>query len=192
MRATGLVAALLMLAPACADAEWQVRPFIGFTFGGATTLVYLQDTTAQQHPMIGVSGGWIGDVVGVEGDYGRGFGWAGDKTVLLGTVISTLTGNVVIALPRTITGEGLRPYFVGGGGFVHLSLLGNLLAENLSRTLPAMTLGGGVTGFLTNRVGLNWELRRLSTFGGEVSKGTSFGREQLSFWRATMAVAVRY
>jgi hypothetical protein len=56
-----------------------------------------------------------------------------------------------------------------------------------------LSLGGGVTGFLTNRVGLNWDIRRLSTFKGEgETLGNSLGDEQLSLWRATMAVALRY
>jgi hypothetical protein len=50
-----------------------------------------------------------------------------------------------------------------------------------------------VTGFLTQRIGLNWDVRRFSTLRGEgETVGNSFGNEQLSFWRATMAVAVRY
>jgi hypothetical protein len=92
-----------------------------------------------------------------------------------------------------MAGYGLRPYFVGGAGLIHADFVGKLGAEQLNRTLPAMSLGGGVTGFLTNRVGLNWEIRRLSTVSGEdETLGQSFGAEQLSFWRATMAVAVRY
>jgi hypothetical protein len=59
--------------------------------------------------------------------------------------------------------------------------------------LPALSLGGGVTGFLSERVGLNWDIRRLSTLKGEgETLGNSLGDEQLSLWRATMAVALRY
>jgi hypothetical protein len=62
-----------------------------------------------------------------------------------------------------------------------------------NRTLPALSLVGGVTGFLTPTVGLSWDVRRLSTLRGEgETLGNSLGREQLSFWRATMAVALRY
>jgi hypothetical protein len=42
-------------------------------------------------------------------------------------------------------------------------------------------------------VGLNWDVRRLNTLRGEgETLGNSVGPERLSFWRATMAVALRY
>jgi len=76
---------------------------------------------------------------------------------------------------------------------MHVDLLGQIGGIRHNRTLPALSLGGGVTGFLNNRVGLNWDIRRLSTFRGEgETVGSSFGEEQLSFWRATMGVALRY
>jgi hypothetical protein len=57
-------------------------------------------------------------------------------------------------------------------------------------SLPAITVGGGITGFLTPRVGLSWELRKFRSFGGETT-GLSIGPEQVSFWRASMAVVFR-
>ena len=107
--------------------------------------------------------------------------------------MTTLTGNVVIALPRRLAGYGLRPYFSGGAGLTHIDMLGKFQIVDIGRTLPTMSLGGGVTGFLTNRVGLNWDIRRFSTFRGEgETVGNSVGNETLSFWRASMAVALRY
>ena len=61
------------------------------------------------------------------------------------------------------------------------------------RTLGAVDVGGGVTGFLNESVGLNWDLRYFRTAGGSSElRGVNFGAEHLSFWRATMAVAFRY
>ena len=53
------------------------------------------------------------------------------------------------------------------------------------------TLAGGVTGFLTDRVGLNWDVRYFRSVGGKEDTGLSIGKEQISFWRATMGVAIR-
>jgi hypothetical protein len=197
MRAGSLAVALSLLTPSPAVAEWQVRPFIGFTFGGATTFVDPDRAIDTQNVIIGASGGWLGEIFGIEADVGRAPGFfQTDKALeplVLTSAVTTLTGNIVIALPARMAGYGLRPYFVGGAGLIHADFVGKLGAEQLNRTLPAMSLGGGVTGFLTNRVGLNWEIRRLSTVSGEdETLGQSFGAEQLSFWRATMAVAVRY
>jgi hypothetical protein len=195
MRTAWLAVALLVVAPAPAVAEWQVRPFVGFTFGGSTTFVNPENAAEARNPAVGISGGWLGDILGVEGDLGLGPGFfqTGGQDILLETGVTTLTGSVVIALPRRMSEYGLRPYFVGGAGLIHVNILGKFGAFEISRTLPAMNIGGGVTGFLTSRVGLNWDVRRFSTMRGEGETiGNSFGEEQLAFWRATMAVALRY
>jgi hypothetical protein len=201
MRAALLAVAVCVLAPSTAVAEWQLRPFIGFTFGGATTFVDPEKAIATQNAVIGASGGWLGEIFGIEADFGRapGFFETDDTPAdavavdVLTSAVTTLTGNVVIALPRRMAGYGLRPYFSGGAGLMHVDTVGRLQILDLHRTLPTLSLGGGVTGFLTNRVGMSWDVRRLSTLRGEgETLGNSLGRERLSFWRATMAVALRY
>ncbi|MSO57287.1 MAG: hypothetical protein EXQ55_10290 [Acidobacteria bacterium] len=190
--------ALWLLAPATAAAEWQIRPFIGFTFGGATTFVDPEVGIGTQNAVVGISGGWLGETFGIEADFGRapGFfqsGEAPEEVRLVSSGATTLTGNVVVAMPKQIAGYGLRPYFSGGAGLARVDLLGRFQIVEIHRTLPALSLGGGVTGFLTSRVGLSWDVRRLSTFRREGETiGNSVGNEALSFWRATMAVAVRY
>ena len=61
----------------------------------------------------------------------------------------------------------------------------------VSSTLPAVDVGGGVTGFLTDRIGVSWDVRHFRSVGGE-ARDLSIGREQLSFWRANMALVFRY
>lgn len=197
MRTGWLVMAVWLLMPQQAAAEWQVRPFIGFTFGGATTFVDPETAIGTRNVVIGASGGWLGEIFGLEADFGRSPGFFDvDRPpidLVRTSAVTTLTGNVVIALPSRIAGYGLRPYFSGGFGLMHVDVLGNAEAVTINRTLPALSLGGGVTGFVNERVGLNWDIRRLHTLRGEgETTGVSVGREQLSFWRATMAVAVRY
>jgi len=186
---------VLLLLPAPVAAEWQIRPFIGFTFAGVTTFVNPEDAVGKQNPSIGVSGGWLGEIFGLEGDFARGSGFfeADDKGLLLGSGVNTLTGTAVIALPRRLAQYSLRPYFLGGAGVMFVNSGGPFGALPVTSKLPAMTIGGGVTGFLTNRIGLNWDVRRFSSIRSEgETRGNSLGDEQLSFWRATMAVAVRY
>jgi hypothetical protein len=198
MRTRWLALALWLLTPAPAAAEWQVRPFIGFTFGGATTFVDPEVAIGTQNVVVGMSGGWLGEMFGIEADFGRAPGFfqrddAPEEVRLVSSGVTTLTGNVVIALPRRMAGYGLRPYFSGGAGLMHIDAVGKFQIIEHHRTLPALSLGGGVTGFLSNTVGLNWDVRRLNTLRGEgETLGSSLGREQLSFWRATMAVALRY
>jgi hypothetical protein len=197
MRTNWLIALLWLLMPAVARAEWQVRPFIGFTFGSETSFIDPENAIVDKNLVIGASGGWLGEIFGLEADWGRAPGFfqtdAVAEPLVTQSAVTTLTGNVVIAWPRRLAGYGLRPYFSGGAGLMHVDLLGRITAIRHNRTLPALSLGGGVTGFLSDRVGLNWDIRRLSTFRGEgETLGNSLGDEQLSLWRATMGVALRY
>ena len=194
MRTGSLLLALLLL-PAPAAAEWQVKPFAGLTFGEGTTFVDLENAVARPHRIIGVTGVLLGEVFGLDVDVGRasGFFQRGARDLLLGSALTTLTGDVVVAMPRRMAQYTLRPYFIVGGGLMHVRINGLLGALPVASTLPAIDVGGGVTGFLTKRIGLSWEVRRFGSFGGKNQlNGASFGGEQLSFWRATMAVAIRY
>jgi hypothetical protein len=192
-----LLAVLLLLAPDVASAEWQIRPFIGFTFAGETTFVNPEKAVEGQNPIFGVSGGWLGEIFGVEGDFGRSPGFfqsdRAPEELVVSSGVFTLSGNVVIAVPRRMAEYGLRPYFTGGGGLMRVDRVGRFEILPTHRTLPAINIGGGVTGFLTERMGLSWDVRRFSTMRGEgETLGDSFGDERLTFWRATMAVALRY
>jgi hypothetical protein len=192
-----LVTALLLLAPDSASAEWQIRPFVGFTFAGSTTFVNPEKGVEGQNPVYGVAGGWLGEIFGLEGDFGRspGFFQSDDapEELVISSSVLTVMGNVVVALPRTMAEYTLRPYFSGGGGLMRVNSVGRFEILPTHRTLPAINFGGGVTGFLSHRIGLSWDLRRFSTMRGEgETLGNSFGEERLTFWRATMAVAVRY
>ena len=42
------------------------------------------------------------------------------------SAVTTLTGNVVVALPRRMAGYGLRPYFSGGAGLMHVDVFGRV------------------------------------------------------------------
>ena len=195
MRVRVLALAVVLLTPSAASAEWQVKPFLGVTFGGGTTLLDLEGAVGGANVAVGVSALLIGDTLGVEADlgYAPGFFQTGDRQqpLVVRSGATTLTGNVVVAAPRHLTQYTLRPYFVGGGGLMHARSDDFLGVLQVSTTLPAVDVGGGVTGFLTNRFGLNWDVRYLRSFRG-TENGVSFGAEELSFWRANMALAIRF
>lgn len=196
MRVGLFALALLLLAPGRAAAEWQAKPFLGFAFGGETTFLDLDDGVARRHSTIGGSLVWLGEVVGVEGDFGTtsGFFQSGSDGLVLGSRVSTFTGNVVIALPRRIAEYTLRPYLVAGGGWMRVRSRNKRDALSIESDLAAIDVGGGVTGFLTPNVGVGWDLRYFRSVGGEDRQiGISRGRpEEFSFWRASMALVIRY
>jgi hypothetical protein len=186
---------VLLVTPRPAVAEWQFKPFLGVTFGGSTSFVDLEQAVGEAHAAIGVTALLIGETFGVEADLGRtpGFFQSGDQHLVVASGVTTLTGNVVIAMPRRLSQYSLRPYFVGGAGFMHAHSEDFFSAVPLSSTRPAMDVGGGATGFLSNRFGVNWDVRFFRSLGSkEGGGGVSFGPEQLSFWRASMALAIKY
>lgn len=190
MRASWPVVALIVLWPSLGWAEWQIKPFYGFTFGGSTTLVDLEQDAGDNDRIFGVSGALLGEVFGVEGDFGHSPGFLGEEGLVSTSSVTTFTANVVIGLPREWMRYTLRPYVVGGGGVMRVHARDRLDLLSIDKTLTALDIGGGATGFLTDRVGLSWELRYFRGIG-EDRTGVSFGREKLSFWRGSMALAVR-
>lgn len=182
----------MLLVPAAASAEWQLKPFLGVTFGGDTTLVDLEKAATNAHLTIGVNGMLIGEIFGVEADLGhaRRF-FESDNTFVASSGVTTFTGNFVAAMPRRIARYGLRPYVVAGMGVIHASK--EDVGQNLlpfTTNLKTIDVGGGVTGFLSSHVGVNWDVRHFRSFGGQETS-QSLGAEELSFWRASVALAIR-
>jgi Outer membrane protein beta-barrel domain len=196
MRVALLLAMLLSVA-APARAEWQIKPFLGKTFSGSTNLFGDVDhAVGKAKTVVGVSTVLIGEIVGVEVDLGHapGFFQTGRGGLVLKSRLTTLTGNVIVALPKRITEYTLRPYFVGGAGLLQARTNSSFGVLELSGNDTALDVGGGVTGFVTRRVGVSWDVRHFRTFNGrtEASSTTDGGPQRLSFWRANMALAIRY
>mgnify|MGYP002784549721 CR=1 FL=1 len=197
MRVAVLAAALLSLA-APAHAEWQLKPFLGLKFGGQTNLVADFDQAAgKRKTVIGASVAQIGEVLGAEIDLGYIGGYfTNTRRNVIASGVTTLTGNVVVALPRRMSEYTLRPYVVTGAGLLHASTTTTTPGVfDGSENWPVFNWGGGVTGFLGRSFGVSWELRQFRKIGGGAPApgSTTDGQsERLSFWRANMALAIRY
>jgi hypothetical protein len=192
-----LAVSLFLLSSAAGAAERQIRPFAAVAFDGATTFVN-GDAVEKKHAILGVNASWIGDLVGVEGDLGWGPGFfepdVKNLVVAHSSAVTTATGNVIVTLPRKWMEYTLRPYVVGGVGVIHVTYKDVFNVFNPSETLAAYDIGGGAVGFLTNRVGVAWEVRRFDTLKESSTLGISNPSPgaRLSFWRAGMALVVRY
>jgi hypothetical protein len=200
--AVGLVTfAIIVCSATQAAAEFQLKPFFGATFGGDSTFLFVGPNTLAPNPnnthlAYGVSGLWLSEIFGVEVDFGHTPGFFQSSNTLPGVDIVdsgvyTLTGNVVVAMPRHLTQYTLRPYIVGGAGLMHVAFDTTQNVIQVSEQFQAMDLGAGVTGFVTRRVGLSWDVRYFRSIEKTIQNGVSFGGERLSFWRANMSVAIR-
>lgn len=197
-RSTMLASGLVLLSAPAFAADRQIRPFVGATFGGGTTFVDPEEAAGKANPAIGISAVFLGEIFGAEVDVADapGFFQSGDKHLVLASRVTTVTGSIVVAAPHRLTEYSLRPYIVGGAGLMRVRRTTASGVFDISSGIPQFTVGAGVVAFLTNRVGLSWDVRRFQNVGGTTSGvGLSFsqpGEEKLSFWRATMAAVIRY
>jgi len=177
-------------------ADWQLRPFVGFTFAGDTTFVpNLAEPAGQSHGTIGAGLTVLGDVVGFDVEVARtpGFFQSGGSNLIIDSNVMTVFGDVVIAVPGRLAEYTLRPYVVAGGGLMRARSEDNLQVVEIAEVLPAFDVGAGVLGFFTKRVGVAWEIRRFQSVGSRDKMiGISIGPETLSFWRGSAAVVVRF
>ena len=187
---------LVALAPAPAYADWFITPFLGVKFGGSTSIVDLDQAATKTTLTFGGSVSRVGDgLFGVEVEAAVVPGYFEREDVQRPLVASSyvvdLSGNAIFALPPNLTGGGLRPYLTAGLGLMHAEGVDILTFLRIRRTMPAITLGAGATGLLTNRVGVRFDLRYLRSIAQEDAFQISVGR-QLSYWRGTIGVAVKY
>jgi len=198
-RSVAVVVLAWAIAAVAADAgaaDREIRPFVGFTFAGNTTFVpNITEAAGKVHATVGVDAAVLGEVFGVDFDLAHtpGFFQTGEANdLIISSGVTTVTGNVVIGLPRKWMEYTLRPYIVAGGGIMRVRALDYFGVVDVSQVKPAIDFGAGAVGFITHDVGVAWEVRRFQTVGNSELTGFSFGAEQVSFWRATMAVAIRY
>lgn len=190
-----LLAGLLLAPERGYAADRQIRPFAGVTFAGRTTFVDLESAVGQPNLAIGASAVFLGEVLGTEIDVcdAPGFFEAGGKDLVHYSRVSTITGNVVVAAPHRLTEYFLRPYFVAGAGLMRIRTTTAFSVFDLSTVRPALDAGVGAIAFVTNRVGVSWDVRRFQSLGSDAGNpGLSFGDGHVSFWRATMAAVFRY
>jgi hypothetical protein len=206
IRALLLAGSFLFFNPAYAAAEWQFAPFVGYTFKGATTLVDLERGSEDTHWHFGGTATLIGrSPFGVEALflYTPGFFQSSDSACSIATCVTVsssrtyaLMGNAVLATPRGWNQYGLRPYVSGGIGLLHASRkeAQNVIPFDLN--LLGMNAGGGAVGFLSDRVGLRFDLRYFRKIQGPAAEDLDFaisiGPIRLRQWTTSLGVVIKY
>jgi hypothetical protein len=188
-----LLSVFTVSAPAAASADWFITPLIGAKFKASTSIVNLDQGASNTRLTFGVSATILSDeIFGVEGEFGyspRFFERSSGALVARSNVL-TLTGNVIAALPKSITREALRPYAIGGVGLMHVGIADIADLLPVDTDLLGVTFGGGAMGRLTNRTSLRFEVRHFRNLTREDTDVVSIGPTRLSFWRATVGVAL--
>lgn len=183
------------LTPATAHADWLATPFIGVKFGGDTTFVDFAFGADNTKLTLGGELSWIGDgLLGVEVDFGYSprFFDPGPGDLAASGSVTTLTGNVLLLTPPSWTRGGLRPFVVGGAGWMHVGIEDVVDVSPVDTNVWAMTLGGGAIGQLTDISSLRFELRYFRNLTEDPAVLTLRDGPRLSFWRATIGVSVKF
>ena len=194
-RALLFSALLLCAGGAEARADFLITPFIGSAFAGNTTLLDLDiGAASSKHWTFGGSAAWLSDqVLGVEAEFAMvpGFFENSEGTGLItGSRVTTLTGNVLVAMPLSVSRESLRPYVTGGLGLIRAAAE-DLIGLNESGNWLGLQVGGGAIGLITERAGVRFDLRHARSLSRDTTlRGDRTSK--LSFWRATVGVTLRY
>ena len=199
LRVFAVCGAIVLGFTATARAEWHFTPFAGFTARGNTTLVDPEDATRRRHTHIGFGVSRLGEgLIGAEilTIWTPGFFQHGDAGLVENSRTVVVMGNVVVTAPRRWTEYSLRPYVSAGLGLMHVSITEALRGESLfpiDYNALGFNIGGGATGFLTQRTGLRFDVRYHSTLNSSESAASpfSFGPVHLRYATASIGLVFR-
>lgn len=207
LRAARLCACIVLLFPASALAEWQFTPLLGYSFNGSTTLIdfgLINNQTANDEPHLNFGGSV--SLLG-EGPFGLealyidtpNFFESKQFNIVLPRTLSSRTyavmGNAVLTTPRSWNRYGLRPTLSGGIGLIHADAEDPLDVLGYSLDLWGVNIGGGAVGFLSDRVGVRFDLRYFQNISsvpeedlGQLTLGDPL---RLRYWTASFGVVFR-
>lgn len=172
--------------PSPAAADWFLTPYVG------GTLFDLPDSAFR--PSVGGSLLWSGPVAGVELDLNAtpDFLKGADTVTLDKSSLFGLMGNAVVQLS---TGSNrVRPYLVGGVGLMHTSTTSAGEVADSSRSHFGFSAGGGVTAFVSSRVGIRGDVRYFRAVQSDEARaeGEAMGLARLHCVRAAIGVTFRF
>jgi opacity protein-like surface antigen len=197
-----LVVAVLGAGAAPASADWLFTPYLGINFGGSANFGDVGDfeDNFEKKAVFGGSLAWMGaGIVGVEFD----LGWSpnffeittGDEDFDFGdSNLTTMMVNAIVGIPvGGQTGPGLRPYVAGGVGLVRSSISPTVIFTDLDSSDFGINVGGGVTGFFSDNVGIRGDVRYFRSLQDNEPEGfLDLGLSSFHWWRGTVGVTFRF
>ena len=181
-------AAACAAVPAPASADTVFTPFMGRSFASRQDAVKVTTIGASMASTIG--GGF-----GFELDFGRTSEAVGSAAFADNTRVTMLMGNAVVGFPF----GRFRPYVVGGLGWLRKEVLSEGAAVRSGGL--GLDAGGGLLGFLSGSLGVRLDLRYVRSVTASdldtLRLPDGFGLadfliEDLSFWRASAGLAIRF
>jgi opacity protein-like surface antigen len=198
LRSLLFLLASLLAVPSTARAEIFIVPFAGLKFGGSTSIVDLELAAGKRKLVLGAAAMQIdAGLIGYEVSFANVSGYFSNDDVApenplmkTGSYVSDLTGAVVLSAPPGMTGGGLRPYALVGGGLIHAEAEDVLEIFQVRRTVAALTFGGGASGLITNNVGVRFDVRYLRSLSRDDPSIGDVGN-RINYWRFTIGLLLR-
>ena len=192
-RALVIAAMAVCLAPATASAEWIFTPFIGASFAAGTDNTDFDTVIDGSKMTYGGTLTWVGGgMFGFEVDFGYApeyfEGDDDDVDFTDSSNYTSLMANVVLSAPR----GAFRPYATAGVGMLKTFVDDVDDAFDVDRNALGFNLGGGVMGFITDRVGIRGDLRYFRQMGEADDDEIDFDVTAFRFWRGTVGVSFRF
>jgi hypothetical protein len=192
-RSLALAGVLWLAAAGPARADFFVIPFAAIKFAGDAT-IFEPDAGAGNAKFTfgGMTGVLTDGLFGVEADvsYVPRFFEQSQGTLVARSHVYTVMGNVMLAVPRGVTGYSLRPVLSGGAGLMHVSISDIAGIAAIDSNMFGINIGGGALGPISDAIDLRFDLRwfKSVTSGGErpLRPGPA-----LAFWRAAIGLSIR-
>lgn len=191
--ALALAAALLLVSPAPARADFFLTPFAGVKFSGDSRLVDLDQGASNAKFTIGAMTGVLGDgIFGVEADvaYVPRFFERSTGTLVARSHVLTMMGNVMVAVPRSVSGYSLRPFVSGGAGWMKVNIADVARILPVDTNLFGVNVGAGAVGPLNPMLDVRFDIRWFKSMSFAEETPRSPG-PALSFWRAAVGISIR-
>jgi hypothetical protein len=176
-----------------ARADFFVIPFAAIKFAGDATIADLDSGAGNAKFTLGGMAGVLTDgLFGVEADvaYVPRFFERSAGTLVARSHVYTVMGNVMVAVPRGVSGYSLRPFLSGGAGLMHVSINDIAGVTAINANMFGINVGGGALGPISDVLDIRFDLRwfKSVTSGGErpLRPGPA-----LAFWRAAVGITIQ-
>ena len=200
---SGLALAVCAGAPARASADWLFTPYVGLNWGGSAGFSDALgdfDDEFERRANFGASLAWMGaGAVGFEVDFGFAPNFfenttGGDDFAFGDSNVTTLMANVTVGAPfGGQSGAGIRPYASGGVGLIKSRIDDPEEIFEVNSSDFGLNVGGGVTGFFSDRLGLRGDVRYFRSLqDNEPDDEFDVALGSFSFWRGTVGLVIRF
>ena len=193
----------IVSAPKQASADWLFTPWVGLNWGTTIdfngTLGDFEDEL-EKRTSFGASLAWMGaGAIGFELDFGYTPNFfestEGDDNFDYGdSNLTTLMANVTVGIPiGGQSGLGIRPYASGGLGIIRSKLDEADDLFDVSSNDWGFNVGGGITGFFTDNIGMRGDIRYFRALQDDESDDEIDVRlGAFDFWRGSVGVTFRF